>query len=64
VNIIREVGVRKGPFGTIRNVLNAAFAIFFVRKAVYSKAKTDFSRRTWIIVKGAVFARTNVGQEL
>ena len=63
VNIIREVGVRKDPFGTIRNVLNAAFVIFFVQKAAYNKAKTDFSKRIWIIVKVAVFARMNAGQE-
>jgi hypothetical protein len=62
VNIIQEVGGRRGLFGIIRNVLNAVFAISFVRKDAFNKAKMDFSRPIWTIAKDAVSALMNAGQ--
>jgi hypothetical protein len=61
VNIIREVGGRKGRFGIIKNASNAAFVISFVRKDAFSKAKMDFSRPIWTIVRDAAFVLTNAG---
>jgi len=62
VNIIQEVGGRRGLFGTIKNASSAVFAISFVRKDAFNKAKMVSSKQIWIIARGAVSALMNAGQ--
>jgi Pyruvate/2-oxoacid:ferredoxin oxidoreductase delta subunit len=50
------------PVWNIKNASSAVFAISFVRRAAFSKAKTVFSRQIWITAKGAAFVLTNAGR--